>query len=42
MMSVGGGGFHVFNGASVTHLILPEQSCAKENNDKPSQAKPKF
>jgi hypothetical protein len=32
MMSVGG--FNLFNGASVTHFLLPEQSCAKENNNK--------
>jgi hypothetical protein len=32
MMSVGG--FNLFNGASMTHFILLEQSCAKENNNK--------
>jgi len=29
----GGGDFDLFNGASMTHLILSEQSCAKENNN---------
>ena len=35
MMSGGGGyDFDLINGASTTRLILPEQSCAKEKNNK--------